>query len=101
MTDQKALEYLDTFPVTEKVDLKNKYPAVDGDCLDFLNRVLIFNPYFRISVDECLNHPLFTKVRQSARETSQTQNVVLDFEKEDLNRERLRELILQEASFYK
>lgn len=49
--------------MSPKVDLQTKYPAVDADCLDFLNRVLVFNPYFRISMEDCLNHPLFKKVR--------------------------------------
>ena len=29
VTDQKALEYLDTFPNMAKADLKAKYPAID------------------------------------------------------------------------
>ena len=39
-----------------------KYPAADTDAINFLERVLVFNPYFRISVEQALSHPLFAKV---------------------------------------
>jgi hypothetical protein len=30
--------------------MKQKYPAADADAIDFLRQVLVFNPYFRITV---------------------------------------------------
>ena len=51
VTDQKALEYLEQFPPVAKAEIKAKYPASDEDSVDFLNKVLVFNPYFRITVD--------------------------------------------------
>ena len=64
--------------------------------------MLVFNPYFRLSVEECLAHPLFEKVRVPKRESCPKLNVVLDFEKEDdLNRDRLRQLILEEANEFR
>lgn len=63
VTDLKALEYLNQFPPQERADLKVKYPGSSPEAIDFLERVLVFNPYFRISLQECLEHPLFAKVR--------------------------------------
>jgi len=65
-----------------------------------LNRVLVFNPYYRISLDQCLDHPLFAQVRNIEKEKITATQVTLDFEKEDLNRDKLRQLILYECSFY-
>ena len=62
--------------------------------------MLVFNPYFRISLKECLEHPLFAAVRNTERENVQTITVTLEFEKEDLNRDKLRQLILHECSFF-
>jgi len=59
VTDQKALEYLETFQHQSKIDLVSKYPGSSPEAIDFLNRVLVFNPYFRISLNDCLEHPLF------------------------------------------
>ena len=41
-----------------------------------------------------MEHPLFEKVRSPQKESIGGQSVVLDFEKEDLKTDRLRELIL-------
>lgn len=38
------------------------------DALDLLNKMLVFNPYFRVSVDEALNHPFFRKVKKVEKE---------------------------------
>lgn len=90
VTDQKALEYLETFQNVTKTDLVAKYPGSSSEALDFLSRVLVFNPYYRISLKECLEHPLFAQVRNLERENVKTTPVTLEFEKEDLNRDKLR-----------
>ena len=94
------MEYLETFAQTERADLTAKYPGSSPEAIDFLKKVLVFNPYYRISLKECLEHPLFAVVRNQARENAFTQPVTLEFEKEDLNRDKLRQLILHECSFY-
>jgi hypothetical protein len=30
------------------------YPGAGEDAIDLLNKMLVFNPYFRVSVDEAL-----------------------------------------------
>jgi len=51
VTDQKALEYLETFINQPKIDLALKYPGSSPEAIDFLSRVLVFNPYYRITLD--------------------------------------------------
>lgn len=68
VTDQKALEYLEQFSEIERADLKLKYPGASPEAIDFLEKVLVFNPYFRISLADCLEHPLFEQVRQKDKE---------------------------------
>ena len=100
VTDLKALEYLDQFPPGDRADLKTKYPGSSPEAIDFLEKVLIFNPYFRISLESCLEHPLFANVRNLEKEAITGQPVDLEFEKEDLNRDKLRLLILEECQHY-
>lgn len=100
VTDQKALEYLDSFPPRGKLDLKKMYPGATEEALDFLSKTLVFNPYFRITLKECFDHPFFAKVRKADKERIQGQPVALEFEKMDLDRNTLRELFLQEIAFY-
>ena len=70
-----------------------KYPGANAEGVDLLNRMLQVNPYFRISVDEALNHPFFNRVRKPHKERESDSQIVLDFEVEQtLDSTRLREL---------
>ena len=68
VTDQKAHEYLECFPPRPRANLREKYPAVGEECIDLLEKVLVFNPYFRPSVQECLEHPYFKNIRNFEKE---------------------------------
>jgi mitogen-activated protein kinase 1/3 len=70
VTDAKAFEYLDAFPANPRKDLNILYPGAGTEAIDLLNRILVFNPYFRISVDEALAHPFFKKVKKVEKEMS-------------------------------
>jgi mitogen-activated protein kinase 1/3 len=101
VTDAKALEYLDAFPKKPRSDLSVLYPGAGDDALDLLNRMLVFNPYFRISVDEALTHPFFKKVRKPEKEVVAERDIQIEFEKETLDKKRLRLLFLEEIKNYK
>ena len=58
---------------------------------------MVFNPYYRISLQQCLEHPMFAAMRNAEKEAIVGQPVVLEFERMELNRERLRELIIAEC----
>lgn len=66
-----------------------------------LGRILVFNPYFRITVDEALGHAFFKKVRKPEKEVNSTLHIEIDFEKEHLDRKRLRQLFLEEVEQFK
>jgi serine/threonine protein kinase len=44
------------------------YPGAGDEAIDLLHRILVFNPYFRINIDECLEHPFFNKLRKEDKE---------------------------------
>jgi serine/threonine protein kinase len=101
VTDQKALEYLDAFPTKPRIELANLYPGAGDDGIDLLNRMLNFNPYFRITIEECLEHPFFKKVRKPAKEVAVEKEIQIDFEKEALDKKKLRNLFLEEVNIWK
>ena len=90
VTDTKALEYLDAFPKSPRQDLNILYPGAGSDAIDLLNRILVFNPYFRLSVDEALTHPFFKKVKKPEKESAAAHEIQIEFEKEHLDRKKLR-----------
>jgi len=102
VTDPKAVEYLKTFTPRKRTDLKKKYPAAGDDAIDLLNKMLVFNPFFRISIQDCLDHPFLESTREKASEKTRETEIELMFENEkDLTERRLRELFLEEVNYYK
>ncbi len=77
------------------------YPGAGEEAADLLNRVLVFNPYFRLSVDEALNHPFFKKVRKTEKEIKASHEIHIEFEKEHLDKKKLRALFCEEIAFFK
>ncbi len=102
VTDAKALEYLEAFPPKGRSDLSTLYPGAGEEALDFLGKILVFNPYFRLSIDEALGHPFFKKVRKPEKEIASKVEVQIEFEKEHhLDKKKLRALFVEEIEHFK
>ena len=101
VTDQKAIEYLDAYPPMERVDFHEIYKGGGDDALDFLDKFLQFNPYFRITIDDCLEHPFLAEVRKKESEVTAKTKIDFAFEKEMLDKDKLRELFIEEIEYYK
>lgn len=91
---------MDSFPPSPRLDFKYKYPGAPEDALDFLNKILVFNPYFRMTLDDALSHPMFKNVRRPQAEAYLGKPIELEFEKLDLDVPMLRKLILEEIMHY-
>ena len=103
ITDKKALEYVKSFKYVKKVDFKDIYPATKEDAIDFLEKTVRFSPKERLTIEEALNHPIFTKVRDPAKEKNASGPVVMEIENvkdEELTTSMLRNLFLEEINFH-
>ena len=60
----RALEYVRRLPCGKPKTWKEMLPDVDDLTLDFLARTVAINPADRMTVDECLAHPLMTLYHQ-------------------------------------
>jgi len=101
VTDQKALEYLSAFGKMKKQDFSTLYPGAGAEALDLLDKILVFNPYFRLGVDDALAHPFFKKIKKAEKEVDAKEEIQIDFEKDHLDKKRLRELFLEEIAWFK
>lgn len=101
VTDEKAKEYLNSFHKQERQNFRDIYKGCGDDAIDFLEKILQFNPFFRISITECLEHPLFAEVKKPEKELDAEKPIEFDFEKELLDKTRLRELFLEEIDYFK
>jgi hypothetical protein len=92
---------LSAFPKKERQDLATVYPGAGEEAIDLLHRILVFNPYFRMSIDDCLDHVFFKKVRKPEKEVAAQDTIKFDWEKEHLDRAKLREYFVEEIVFFK
>ena len=54
VSDAKASDYLNSYPPRERKNLKDIYPGSGDDAIDFLTKILTFNPYFRVTIDDLI-----------------------------------------------
>ncbi len=101
ITDSKAINYLKSFKEIPRLDLSKKYPGSSTSSIDLLDKMLQFNPYFRIKTDEALEHPYFKHIRSASKEQIAPSEVSIPFENEKLCTEKLREQFLKIAAEFK
>ena len=86
------------------MDYKAKFPHASNEAIDLLDKILTFNPYFRISVDDALHHEFFKNIHNPSMEVSSTE-IDLDFDhtevEKTMSREKIREIMLQEIEIIK
>ena len=95
VTDQQGMDYLKSFPQVARTDLQAKYPGAPKEAIDFLDKILVFNPFFRMSLDDALSHPFFAKL-YNPDDINHSTEIKLDFEKMKLDTKSLRKLFVAE-----
>ena len=83
VSDEGAKHYVNSLPKFPGAKFKQMFPECTEEELDLLQKLLMFNPYLRITVKEALNHPYFKGVRCKERETEE-KPIALDVEAADL-----------------
>ena len=102
ITDPNGKLYLKSLKVRPKKNLKTKFPGSTEDALDLLDKMLKFNPHKRITVNQSLEHPFFTEVRDPSKEEEATFNLEFEFEDDNnLTIEKLRNLFVTVIKSYK
>ena len=101
ISDPGALAYLNNLPKAEKKNFQDMYPFPGEEAIDLLNKMLQFNPYKRINLNDWLEHPFVAEVRDQRKELKAKTLIVLDFEFEDVNKEILREHFVEEIVFFR
>jgi len=98
--DPKVLVSLRDMPEITRKDLSKVYPYASIESIDLLNKMLIFNPYHRATVDQCLDHVFFADIRNKELEVIAEKELELPFEEEDLDQKRLEELLMEDISYF-
>lgn len=96
-----AKRYIRCFAPREGDGLRAKFPLVDLDSIDIMDKMLRFNPASRISVQTALEHNLFADIREPTKESTAATFITLEFEKEpDLDETLLRKYFCKEIGLH-
>ena len=104
VTDPNAILYLRSLSQKKKnkINFKTKFPGSSDDSLDLLQKMLIFDPHKRITVNECLEHSFFKSIREPNKEEEASFNLEFEFENDNnLTVEKLRNLFITVIKSYK
>ncbi len=101
ISEPAKIKELRSLPFRKRLDFATRYPASGPDAIDLLNKMLVFSPLRRLTVEQCLGHPYFAGARNMARETVAESRLSFDFEEEaDLDEKKLRALYREELEYF-
>ncbi|GAB9474283.1 Cmgc/mapk protein kinase [Globisporangium polare] len=96
VTSEKAKRFMKNQPMKPGVPFAKLYPTTNPAAIDLLEKMLVFDPAKRISVEEALEHPYLDSLHNAEDEPVAESVFSFDFEKEELTKTRLQELIFEE-----
>jgi serine/threonine protein kinase len=97
VTSDKARKYLRSMPQYPPQDLQQLWPHAGESTRDLIQRMLVFNPARRITVQEALQHPYFAGLHDPTDEPVCDRAFDFSHNSDRLSCEALRQLLLAEV----
>ncbi|GAB5368363.1 hypothetical protein AAMO2058_001312800 [Amorphochlora amoebiformis] len=102
ITNGKALQYITTqMAKRDPVPLVRIYPKANPQAISLMTSMLKFNPNFRMSVSEALDHPYFKNLRVKETETLCEQPFEFVFEKMETTEQNIKESMFNEIALFR
>jgi serine/threonine protein kinase len=101
ITNEKALEYIKSLKKQPKFAFDKIYKDANPLALDLLEKMLVFNPHKRISVDEALAHPYLKSLHNPNTETECKEAFDFEFEKTEMTKEVIQEFMWKEIQHFR
>ncbi|OVA18196.1 Protein kinase domain [Macleaya cordata] len=92
-----ARKYVKQLPQVPKQSFSQKFPNVSPVAIDLAERMLVFDPCKRITVEEALNHPYLLSLHEINEEPTCPSPFIFDFEQSNLSEEDIKQLIWEES----
>lgn len=99
----KARSYIKTLPFQPKVPFTKLYPHANPLAVDLLEKMLVFDPKKRITVEQALRHPYLGSLHDESVEPVAQKTFDFEFDFEDdqhLKEEELRDRVFEEMLQY-
>ncbi|XP_059276261.1 mitogen-activated protein kinase homolog MMK2-like [Lycium ferocissimum] len=101
LRSDNARRYVRQLPQHPKQQFSARFPSMSPSAVDLLEKMLVFDPTRRITVDEALCHPFLSSLHDVNDEPICPRPFSFDFEEPSITEEKIKELIYRESvKFY-
>ncbi|KAK9123769.1 hypothetical protein Sjap_013371 [Stephania japonica] len=97
LRSENARKYVKDLPEVPKQSFSDMFPDMSPTAIDLAERMLVFDPSKRITVDEALNHPYLSSLHEINEEPTCPCPFNFDFEHASLSEEDIKVLIWEES----
>ncbi|XP_040986796.1 mitogen-activated protein kinase homolog MMK2-like [Juglans microcarpa x Juglans regia] len=97
LRSDNARRYVRQLPQCRKQQLSSRFPRMSPGALDLLEKMLVFDPNKRITVEEALCHPYMSTLHDINDEPVCPRPFSFDFEQPSCTEEHIKELIWRET----
>ena len=93
---EKARRYISSLPFKPPIPPERIFPNANPEAIHLLQKMLVFHPGKRITVEEALAHPYLASLHDPSDEPLAHAEFSFDFERMPLTKQVLRELLTNE-----
>uniref|UniRef100_A0A1J3FD81 Mitogen-activated protein kinase n=2 Tax=Noccaea caerulescens TaxID=107243 RepID=A0A1J3FD81_NOCCA len=97
LRSDNARRYVRQLPQYPRQNFAARFPNMSAGAVDLLEKMLVFDPSRRITVDEALCHPYLAPLHDINEEPVCVRPFNFDFEQPSLSEENIKELIYRET----
>ncbi|KAG8496093.1 hypothetical protein CXB51_009187 [Gossypium anomalum] len=97
LRSDNARRYVRQLPQCRKQQFSARFPNMSAGAVDLLEKMLVFDPDRRITVDEALSHPYLASLHDINDEPVCARPFIFDFEQLSCSEDHIKELIWRES----
>ncbi|KHG23154.1 Mitogen-activated protein kinase 4 [Gossypium arboreum] len=97
LRSDNARRYVRQLPRCRKQQFSARFPNMSAGAVDLLEKMLVFDPDRRITVDEALSHPYLASLHDINDEPVCARPFIFDFEQLSCSEDHIKELIWRES----
>lgn len=97
LRNDNARKYTRQLPHYDRQPLAQRYPHINAGAIDLIDKMLVFDPAKRISVEQALSHPYLASLHDINDEPECLEPFNFDFEQPSFTEEHIKELIWAES----
>lgn len=100
ISNEQAKDFVKNLPKKNKQNFISLFPRANPVALDFLSKILVFNPNKRYNVEQCLKHPYFEGLHNPEEEPIGDKPFDWKFDEIELTKENLQKMIYEESLIF-